>query len=78
MMIQRLPRQPGRLRRLLDRRAPKAWRRNTRMAASRMRSRGASFDDFDEIDEMSNDGFVLRVGNRPRAAADRADRTPAS
>ena len=45
IMIQRLPRQPGSFRRLLDRRPPKPCRRNTSIAASRMRSR-ASFDEL--------------------------------
>jgi hypothetical protein len=40
MMVERLPRQAGGLRRLLDRRAPEALPANTSIAASRMRVRG--------------------------------------
>jgi hypothetical protein len=40
VMVERLPRQAGGLRRLFDRRAPKPCRRNTSIAASRMRVRG--------------------------------------
>ena len=39
MVVERLSGQAGRLRGLLDRRAPKPWRRNTAIAASRMRVR---------------------------------------
>src|SRR3954470_2428004 len=70
MMVERLPRQPGRFRRLFDRRTPKTLAAEHQHGGVEDAVAGLHLTILTKYDEMSNDGFVWRgQATGPRAAA---------